>query len=391
MASKSKPAKKKMWIIIISSVLGAAIVGLSLYLWMPIGLKIDKDSIVKQETNVVLYDRNTGYGKYRALGKVDADGNLTDEPFKILTFTDMHLDTYRTKGGDSIKNMIASIKAEQPDLILLTGDIVTSATNWLRVKQFGEMMDGLGIFWCPILGNHEGDNGRSIAREKFLENWSACEYCLMENDPDAIASGVWGNGNYVVNLLKSGGVVRESLIFLDSGNEISEEDAKRYDVSGGYDYLKPDQIAWYEGVINSLKAYTQAEPIKSLMYIHIPLVEYADALKIVKDESLTPGQTATDGTEFIAGYAYEGAACSKYDSGMFAAIVNSGSTQAVFCGHDHINNCVIKYQGILLVYNQKSGYSSYDLASKGLGDPNQGYTVTTVTPDGAIILNHIVY
>jgi predicted MPP superfamily phosphohydrolase len=380
-----------MTIILCVSVLCAAIVGLSIYFWMPIGLKIDKSKVLKHQTDVVFYDRNTGYGRYRALGKVDGEGNLTDEPFKILTFTDMHLDTYRKKGGDTISHMLDAVHAEQPDLIIFTGDIVTSSTNWLRARQFADMMENLGIYWCPILGNHEGDNWTALTREKYLKLWSSYAYCLMENDPDAVAAQVWGNGNYVVNLLKSGGEVRKSLIFLDSGNEISQEDAKKYNVSGGYDYLKPSQIEWYRGVVANLNAYEQTEPVTSLMYIHIPLPEYADAQAIVQSENRTPGQTASDGTEYIFGNAYESVACSRHNSGMFDAILQGGSTQAVFCGHDHINNTIIRYQGILLVYNQKSGYSSYDLKTKGLGEPNQGYTVTVVRHNGMFDLSNVLY
>ncbi|MDD3946601.1 MAG: metallophosphoesterase [Clostridia bacterium] len=391
MKKACKMEKKRMVIVIVSVILLLAVIGVSAYWGIPVGLIIDKDSVQKIETNVQKFEAGT-YGDYMALGKVDAEGNLTDEPFKIITFTDLHLDTYFNKGARSISHMIENIKAENPDLVILTGDIVTSSTNWLRVKQFGKLMDELGVYWCTVLGNHEGDNWRSIKREKFVDVWSSFQYCLMHDDPDAVADGVWGNGNYVINLVKSGGAITQSLIFMDSGNRVSKQDAERLNISKeSYDYIKPSQIKWYRGVISKLEAMQQEQPILSMLYIHIPLQEYADAYNIVTEEQLEEGQTASDNeTLYVCGKAYEKVSASDYNSGLFATLVEEGHTQAVFCGHDHINNFIIQYQGIYLVYVQKGGYSSYDMATRGLGEENQGYTNTVVNADGSIGITHFI-
>lgn len=382
---------KKLIIIIVSAVVSLAILGTSLYLLIPVGLKIDKSSLLKIDGNVQVYQAGE-HGRYISLGKTDADGQLTDDPFKIISFTDLHLDTYKAKGGKTIANMVKAIKAEQPDLVIFTGDIVTSSNNMLRVKQFAEIMEELGVYWCPVLGNHEGDNGRSITRAKFIEVWSGYEHCLAHDDPEALANDVWGNGNYVINIVKSGGIISQSLIFIDSGDRISKQDAKQYGVNGGYDYIKHSQIDWYKGVIDNLNAIEQDEPISSLLYFHIPLKEYETAYDTVESERLKIGETSADGnTKYISGYKYEDVCCAKYNNGFFDVIKEKGSTKAIFCGHDHINNFDIQYFGIHLVYNQKTGYSSYDLASKKLGKPNQGYTKTFINSDGSAGFTHHIF
>ena len=57
------------------------------------------------------------------------------------------------------------------------------------------------------------------------------------------------------------------------------------------------------------------------------------------------------------------------------------------CGHDHINDFVLRYRGVTLSYNVPSGYSSYNLYTKKISDRLlQGYTRYTFHPDGSFDL-----
>ncbi|MGI6213933.1 MAG: metallophosphoesterase family protein, partial [Christensenellales bacterium] len=97
----------------------------------------------------------------------DEEGNISSTPFKILSFTDTHFDTYRRKGRFTMDFLIKNIQIEKPDLVVIVGDVFASRTNRARVKQLCEVMEKLGVYWIPVLGNHEGDNLLSISREKF--------------------------------------------------------------------------------------------------------------------------------------------------------------------------------------------------------------------------------
>ena len=70
---------------------------------------------------------------------------------------------------------------------------------------------------------------------------------------------------------------------------------------------------------------------------------------------------------------------------MFALIKELDSTQAVFSGHDHVNDFCALYDGVYLVYNQTGGYETYTLDEKcecTEKDWPQGVTITDINADG---------
>lgn len=66
---------------------------------------------------------------------------------------------------------------------------------------------------------------------------------------------------------------------------------------------------------------------------------------------------------------------------MFDTMESLGSTQGIFCGHDHINNYSIEYKGIRLTYGMSVDYLAYkDIDQQG---DYRGCTLITVNPDGS--------
>jgi hypothetical protein len=126
---------------------------------------------------------------------------------------------------------------------------------------------------------------------------------------------------------------------LDSGDlvENPEDDID-------YDYIRSDQIAWYSGQIARLN-YLYGSTSKTILFFHIPLQEYDTAW--------------SEGTP-VFGDKREQVYSSRIHSGLFSEILALGSTQAVFCGHDHLNDYGIFYQGIELVYGKSIDYIAYD-------------------------------
>ena len=59
-----------------------------------------------------------------------------------------------------------------------------------------------------------------------------------------------------------------------------------------------------------------------------------------------------------------------------------GSTDSVFCGHDHLNNFSINYKGIDLTYSYSIDYLAYTGISK-LGS-QRGCTVINIAENGDI-------
>lgn len=69
-----------------------------------------------------------------------------------------------------------------------------------------------------------------------------------------------------------------------------------------------------------------------------------------------------------------------YPEQMFETMLELGSTKATFCGHDHINNAILEYKGINLVYGMSIDYLAYtDLNDKGA---QRGCTVIELGADG---------
>lgn len=313
--------------------------------------------------------------------------------FKILAFTDMHFDGLAKAPMDKTMNeFLNAMNQEQPDLVIFTGDTVTAIFNKERAKLLAEIMEAYGVYWCAILGNHEGEHPLSYKREKLIKLWAndiKYPHCLVEPGPEDIS----GYGNYIVNLLSTNKKIIQSLIFMDSGDYVTKEDINTVKYGpGAYDYIKADQIAWCQEQIKALP-----EGTKSSLFIHIPLNEYAIGWDEIYDEA---SRTITDTADckYVDGFQREAVCCSEYNSGLFAVIETLGSMRSVYCGHDHVNDYSIVYKGVKLNYLQASGYSIYgwndETAAKTevLEEQSmQGYTILEIDKSGETQITRIRY
>lgn len=369
--------QRKILVICVAAVVLAAMLGTFVGLFVTARLYIDLDTINPVNGNVILMtDNETGA---KALAKVDGNGAITDEEFKILVFTDLHFGNYKiNRNKKTMDLMLRNIEREKPDLVILTGDIILSSFSKNRVKTFAEVMEKTNVFWAYVLGNHESDGSFTYKRDEYPEVLSQYPHCLMPAGQRKLNDGteVWGNGNYYVNILGSEGNVRQTLFFMDSGNLASKADRKKLGLpKGSYDFIKDSQIKWYRESLETINK-DREEKAPSMVFMHIPLVEYDISYK----EALAGGEALlTYGAQQEPVYA------SDYNSGLFDALVAGGSTKAVFAGHDHVNNSRVLYKGIMLCYVQPSSYNSYDVVSKKLGDKRiQGCTILKIDAAGEV-------
>ena len=124
------------------------------------------------------------------------------------------------------------------------------------------------------------------------------------------------------------------------------------------------------------------------MFMHIPLRE----VKYAYDEYVNNGRQNTADSQYIEGNDGESdemVYCSRTDEELFESILSLGSTQALFFGHDHLNNFVFNYKGVLLSY----GYSLDYLAYSGISERGyqRGCTVITCAPNGDAEIVHENY
>ena len=319
--------------------------------------KIDCDiEIIKEDSDSVTIRKNS-------------DGN-----FRVLMFTDTHLNGKKETDIQTVSYIVKNITEQKPDLVIFGGDNVSSGFNKKRNTEFAQLMEKLGVYWAAVLGNHEGEGILAVSREKNIEIFSSYNYCLMRNGNNDID----GNGNYTINILNSDGTLKEVFFLMDSGSYMTDESKKEYGVTKDgevYDGVKTAQVEWYRNKHDYLTA--EYGNFKSITVVHIPPYQ--------AEQEYSEG-------DFLYGEKREGVCESGFDSGLLDAMKEKGSAQAVYFGHDHVNNFGVMYNNILLSYIQPSGYGVYNMKSKFDSPENewiQGATLLDIKADGTFTAERI--
>ena len=333
----------------------------------------------------------------RLVPEKDEDGNwtfTTDRDFKVMQLTDVHIGggfMSAKKDSMAINAVAAMIKAEEPDLVIVTGDVsypvpfqAGTFNNLSSAKIFAAIMEKLGVYWTLGFGNHDTEAYSYHSREDISIFYSGeeFEYCLFESGPE----NVDGYGNQIINVKNSDGIVTQSLFVFDSHSYV---DGDVLGIMWKYDNIHENQVVWYEEALNKINAKNAeiakekdlkiSDTVKSAAFFHIPLEEQKDAWYEYADN----GFADTENVKLYYGTAGEGKKvvyCGIGEDGLFEKMVELGSTQAVFCGHDHYNNFSIEYKGIRLTYGMSVDYLAYPGIYKE--GSQRGCTLITFSPDG---------
>ncbi|MCQ2485081.1 MAG: metallophosphoesterase [Clostridia bacterium] len=319
----------------------------------------------------------------------DKNGNFTfttDRDFRIMQLTDIHLGTgflSIKKDSMALNAVAAMISAEKPDLVVVTGDVaypVPFQAGTINNKRgailFAELMEKLGVYWCVTYGNHDTEAYSFFAREDISEiygNHDKYPHSLFSTGPDSID----GYGNYVINVKNSAGKITQSLFMIDSH---SYTDNDYFGIMWKYDCVHKNQIEWYKQQLEEFKAENKGDMPKSLMFMHIPVIEFRDAMEEYKEN----GFKDTVNTKYIDGKAGEKnnmVYSSSHNNGLFDACREIGSTQGMFFGHDHLNNIALRYKGMYLSYAYSVDYLAYAGISKF--GAQRGCNIITTSPDGS--------
>ena len=326
--------------------------------------------------------------------------------FKILNLTDLQLSEGMSQKriNRTYKLVRQLIQETNPSIVTFTGDNTWLKNSKKAVKRFVREIDEICIEfdvpWAPILGNHDAESdvdGNWIFDEYLQAQNIIFNYKENANRSKDLAKGpinISGVGNYVINVKSAiDDEIFHSMIMMDThslgsystidsvniGSEkinltglneseklklnewitkdgyifAPSEDVNNNEyiaVGTGYDYIKENQIHWYEYMVNGLTEYNDA-PVESTLFIHIPLPEYNMAAKIY--EPINDGFTKDENGNF--GMLREPICSPYYNSGMFEKIVELNSTKNVICGHEHKNNFSVLYRGVRLTYATKTG------------------------------------
>lgn len=261
-----------------------------------------------------------------------------DGKFKILQFTDTHLGTgngaseYRCLQAEKTLARISRVvKQEKPDFIVLTGDIVTggdASATWSRI------LDSLASFktpFCIVYGNHDPE--RKLTRKEMSRPIVSTPYSLNRlNSAEELA-------DVELEVLASQGDQPALLLYCMDSHDYSTIKSVK-----GYGWFTTDQIEWLRNSCNARTESNGGMSVPSLAFFHICLQEYGQAWSNPKNSR--KGKRAEDECP------------GALNTGMFAAMVESGSVMGTFVGHDHDNDYVVAEKGIALGYGRFSGDDS---------------------------------
>lgn len=310
--------------------------------------------------------------------------NQADTNFKILQLTDIHIGggfMSIQKDRWALEAIVTLVNHTKPDLIIITGDMVypvpvQAGTNNNRrsTELFGTLMDSFGIPWTVTYGNHDEEWYAAYKLEDLNEIYSSYENCIFQSGPE----DVYGECNTFINIKNSDNSLNTSLALIDSNAYVP---GLKLNV---YDNIHEDQVEWYEEQLFAIKDYYELnELMPSLAFFHIPVNEYKDAWTLYKQ-----GSDQVTYHYGKAGEKNEGIFPPENRSSIFEKMVALGSTKAIFCGHDHLNDFSVTYKGIRLTYGKSIDYLAYFGIKNSTWQ--RGGTVIEIAPDSSFTVNPVV-
>jgi hypothetical protein len=279
--------------------------------------------------------------------------------FKIMMFSDLQDKLpIHYKSLDLLKLLI---ETEKPDFVISVGDQCNGSVESIDyfkkyVTEMSKHMESKGIYWSHVFGNHDDEfiSSSLCDKEHQQEIFENFKYCLSESGPQEVD----GIGNYVISVKSN---QSDKIVFniwaLDSNKYIYDNDWYKNDYmlpntsigNCGYDFIKFSQMQWYWNTSVDMEKKCGYK-IPGLMFFHIALPEH---LLI----SMNAEQTKMTGEK------NETICNSMINSGMFATALQRGDIKGIFVGHDHINDCMGKYFGIMLGFDGSIGYGNYGFNS----------------------------
>ncbi len=363
------------------------------------------------------------YSLFLVDGKVVSDCDYVtcidigdNDSFKVMNFADVQLRSSQVTNPDedsaftmaSMDRLVSSVK---PDMITLTGDQCYGEK--VAFDAVATKVESFGRPWAPILGNHDCQQDE-MTIDQQSEGYRSFSLCLFEDGPalnTVVENNAVSKGHYVINLVRVSGddfqVVR-SLIFMNSGScqkyRWLKYIGRRKYGTNSYQSLNDNQKYWYRQMVLSAQKYGNGDVVPSGVYLHMPPFVYVTAMgaafnvssnvynikswlketqKISYSESFNP-ENWKDGYKDSYGVAYEAMSGAPYEEGFFKVVKELGSTDFIICGHEHINNFNIRYQGVNLIYALKTGKCAYY-------DPTMmGTTVVTIAQDGSASFENVL-
>ena len=342
---------------------------------------------------------------------VGEDGHYTfttDGDFKIMQLNDLHIGGGHwslKKDKKTMYEVMTMVQVEKPDLIVLNGDSVfcvpgpmfgggSSFNNRMASKRVIDLFEKLGVYYTVAFGNHDTEAYDYFNRKQIGDLYmkDKYEYCIFQSEFND-----YGVTNQCIVLRGTDNSVRKAIMVFDSNDYIDTSFAAS--MNWLYDVIHDEQVAWAKQTLLSLG--DGVNPAKSLFFFHIPTGEFEQAYRDLKNNNFndTADVKYISGVwdelvdEDMGGRIWYGG-CHNLEVApndndkLFEQLGPDGinSLEAIFCGHDHVNNAMVNYKGVILAY----GMSLDNTAYKGINKSGlqRGAMVVTVKNDNTFTVEH---
>ena len=283
--------------------------------------------------------------------------------FRILQFADTQDNLFIRPG--TVRLMKDAIVKYRPDLIVFTGDntgaVDTKFGCKYGLKAILQICEDAKVPFTCVFGNHDAEN---VAKEYHLQCWRSYSYCLAYDDAGPNGEDLYGCANHNLTIKSSDGQRTAFNLWMIDSNMYDEE-------NGGYDYIHPDQLAWYKAKSDALKAANGGELVPSLCFQHIIPNEIMDYTMVGDNDSIGYDD---NGSHIVLNpdYCEPGSILLEHpcpgtiNGGQLKAFAEQGDVLGVVTGHDHVNSFVVhtdfktvKDSSIDLIQTAGAGFCSY--------------------------------
>jgi len=267
--------------------------------------------------------------------------------FKIVQFTDMHINLPKKEYIQSYDIVNDVIEIEKPDLVLFTGDIMTQSNPQEAYERLIPILKMTNTPWAVVFGNHESESNTS--RNVLAEYLQSIPNCLNNDKGDT-----YGNSNFVLEVKGKNKKTNALLYCMDSNTYSTLKPSV-----DGYGWFDFSQVNWYCAKSKTYTLENDGNPLPALAFFHIPLPEYTNAWNNKDHPPL--------------GVKNEDECSPDINTGMFSAMLEGGDVMGTFVGHDHINDYIGVYYNIALAYGRVTK------VMRGEEDPLAGGRVIVLT------------
>ena len=265
-----------------------------------------------------------------------------------------------------------------PDLIVLTGDNILG--NHLCDARFGSkivikdkegerramivainnLVRSIEINQIPfamIYGNHDDMN--RITKEEQADMYREYSTCIGLDDETSPDVATYNIPIYS----EDGEKIKFNLWMMDSAWRDKELDRT-------FSYVKPEAVEWYKNKSTQLKEENGGEPVPSLMFQHIPMLETFELTEecSADAEGAVPGP---DGKyiklkDSCTGVLGEYICAVEKKTGQLEAMKECGDIKAVVFGHDHCNCFEGTVDGINFIQTACASFRCYGKRYRGV-------------------------